>query len=100
MHPHRDTQDGRPAIEKGSFGLHQANTTKAAEANISLGSVSYSNTSEGYFHHALDYLRQATQIPGYSLSPSLQQYVFLLIVIRVASLADLSPRFLASYGRF
>ncbi|KAI9813062.1 MAG: hypothetical protein M1827_004282 [Pycnora praestabilis] len=47
----------------------------AAEANMSLGNVSYQNTNEQYFRQALQYLRRASDIPGYTLSQYLQQYL-------------------------
>jgi hypothetical protein len=48
-------------------------TQQAAEANMSLGNVSYSHQNEQYFHRAIRYLRRASQIPGYRLSPYLQR---------------------------
>jgi len=49
--------------------------TQAAEAYMSLGNVSYSSVNERYFRQALLYLRRATQISGYTLSPYLQHYL-------------------------
>ncbi|KAL2357713.1 hypothetical protein BJ546DRAFT_323740 [Cryomyces antarcticus] len=46
-----------------------------AEAYMSLGNVSYTRINEQYFHQAISYLRMATNVPGYSLSPHLQQYL-------------------------
>ncbi|KAK5243126.1 hypothetical protein LTR16_008094, partial [Cryomyces antarcticus] len=43
-----------------------------AEAYMSLGNVSYTRINEQYFHQAISYLRMATNVPGYSLSPHLQ----------------------------
>lgn len=51
---------------------------QAAEANMSLGNVSYSHQNEQYFHRAIRYLRQASQISGFRLSPYLQRYKDLL----------------------
>ena len=48
---------------------------KAAEANISLGNVSYSHHSEAYFHQAVRYLQQASEVRGYTLGAYLQRYV-------------------------
>ncbi|KIX05095.1 uncharacterized protein Z518_05967 [Rhinocladiella mackenziei CBS 650.93] len=48
---------------------------EAAEANMSLGNVSYSHQNEQHFHRAIRYLRRASQIPGYRLSPYLQSYL-------------------------
>jgi hypothetical protein len=47
---------------------------QAAEAYMSLGNVSYSYVNERYFRQALIYLRRASQLPNYTLSPYLQQY--------------------------
>lgn len=47
----------------------------AAEAFISLGNVSYSQTNEQYFQQAVRYLQSASRIPGYRLSPYLQSYL-------------------------
>lgn len=41
---------------------------------MSLGNVSYSYVNERYFRQALIYLRRASQLPAYTLSPYLQQY--------------------------
>ncbi|KAK5451593.1 hypothetical protein LTS15_007853 [Exophiala xenobiotica] len=38
-----------------------------------LGNVSYSRDNEQYFHRAIRYLRRATQVPGFRLSPYLQR---------------------------
>jgi hypothetical protein len=40
---------------------------------MSLGNVSYSHHNEQYFHRAIRYLRRASQIPDYHLSPYLQR---------------------------
>jgi hypothetical protein len=40
---------------------------------MSLGNVSYSPANERLFRQALIYLRRASQIPGYSLTPYLQR---------------------------
>ena len=90
--------EDRDPISTKLLRAHPANTTKAADTYISLGSVSYSTTNERFFSQALDYLRLATQIPGYTLCAYLQQYV-----VQPGHLydihADLSPRFLDDYGR-
>ncbi|RMZ79637.1 hypothetical protein DV737_g3287, partial [Chaetothyriales sp. CBS 132003] len=44
----------------------------AAEAHISLGSVSPSHHNEQYFNQAISYLQTASQIVGFHLSPFLQ----------------------------
>ncbi|KIW25355.1 uncharacterized protein PV07_08540 [Cladophialophora immunda] len=49
--------------------------SEAAEANMSLGNVSYSHQNEQYFHRAIRYLRRASQIPGFRLSAYLQSYL-------------------------
>ncbi|KAK5006246.1 hypothetical protein LTR39_005714 [Cryomyces antarcticus] len=53
-----------------------------AEAYMSLGNVSYTRINEQYFHQAISYLRMATNVPGYSLSPHLQQSVSLYVYVR------------------
>ncbi|RMZ86918.1 hypothetical protein DV736_g5856, partial [Chaetothyriales sp. CBS 134916] len=47
----------------------------AAEAHISLGSVSPSHHNEQYFNQAISYLQTASQITGFHLSPFLQHYL-------------------------
>ncbi|KAF7502651.1 hypothetical protein GJ744_005405 [Endocarpon pusillum] len=47
----------------------------AAEAYMSLGNVAYAPANEQYFRKALAYLRRASQIPGYTLSPYLRRYL-------------------------
>ncbi|RMD44532.1 hypothetical protein DV735_g531, partial [Chaetothyriales sp. CBS 134920] len=47
----------------------------AAEAHISLGSVSPSLHNEQYFNQAIRYLQTASQIAGFQLSPFLQHYL-------------------------
>jgi tetratricopeptide (TPR) repeat protein len=47
--------------------------SEAAEANMSLGNVSYSHQNEQYFQRAIRYLRRAAQIPGFRLSSYLQR---------------------------
>ena len=42
---------------------------------MSLGNVSYSYVNEQYFRQALLYLRRASEVPRYTLSPFLQRYV-------------------------
>lgn len=42
---------------------------------MSLGNVSYSSVNEQYFRQALTYLRNASEIGDYTLSPYLQKYV-------------------------
>jgi hypothetical protein len=54
---------------------NRANNLQAAEAYMSLGNVSYSYVNERYFRQALIYLRRASQLPNYTLSPYLQQCV-------------------------
>lgn len=49
--------------------------TTAAEAYMSLGNTSSPRTNERYFRRALQLLRAATSIPGYTLSRYLQQYL-------------------------
>jgi hypothetical protein len=43
---------------------------------MSLGNVSYSYINEQYFRQALLYLRRASELSGYTLSPYLQKYVY------------------------
>jgi hypothetical protein len=52
-------------------------SSKAAEANMSLGNVSYSHQNEQFFQRAVRFLRRASQIPGFRLSPYLQRYKIL-----------------------
>ncbi|RMZ77013.1 hypothetical protein DV738_g4555, partial [Chaetothyriales sp. CBS 135597] len=47
----------------------------AAEAHISLGSVSPSHHNEQYFNQAINYLQTASRIAGFQLSPFLQHYL-------------------------
>ncbi|KAJ9195732.1 hypothetical protein DTO166G4_178 [Paecilomyces variotii] len=47
----------------------------AAESFMSLGNVSYPDTSIQYFTQAVKYLRMAEAIPGYSLPAHLSQYL-------------------------
>ena len=54
---------------------HKTYDHQAAEAYMSLGNVSYSYDNERYFRQALVYLRRASQLPNYNLSPYLQKYV-------------------------
>ena len=56
---------------------------------MSLGNVSYSCVNERYFRQALIYLRRASQLPGYSLSPYLQKCV---LSFSYSHLAYLSAR--------
>lgn len=48
---------------------------KTAEAYMSLGNVSSPRSNEGQFRRALQLLRAASMIPGYTLSRYLRQYV-------------------------
>lgn len=50
-----------------------ADESKAAEAHMSLGNVSSSRVNEPYFIEARAYLREAKEIPGYSLALHLDQ---------------------------
>jgi hypothetical protein len=68
---------------------------QAAEAYMSLGNVSYSSVNERYFRQALLYLRRATQISGYTLSPYLQQFVPLSLIYKYSQ----SHSYLDDYGR-
>lgn len=54
--------------------IQYANHAQAAEAFMSLGQVSLSSASERLFGQALEYLRTASQIPGYTLPASSQRY--------------------------
>lgn len=47
---------------------------QAAESYMSLGNVSYSHHNEQYFQQAVIWLRTASQIPNFQLSPYLQRY--------------------------
>lgn len=47
--------------------------SQAAEAYMSLGNVSYSYVNERYFRQALIYLRRASELRNYALSPYLQK---------------------------
>lgn len=47
---------------------------------MSLGNVSSLRVNEQYFRRALQLLRAASEIPGYTLSRYLQQYVDLIVV--------------------
>ncbi|KAI9695472.1 MAG: hypothetical protein M1820_008574 [Bogoriella megaspora] len=46
-----------------------------AEAYMSFGNVSYSRINETYYQRAITFLREASAIEGYTLSPYLQQYL-------------------------
>jgi len=60
------------AIARDSVGTTGDLLALAAEAYMSLGNVSYSHLSERYFQQAIVYLRQASELEGYRLSPYLQ----------------------------
>ncbi|KAI1626058.1 hypothetical protein EDD37DRAFT_329510 [Exophiala viscosa] len=49
--------------------------SEAAEINMSLGNVEYSQNQEQYFTRAIRYLRRASQIQEFRLSPYLQSYL-------------------------
>lgn len=67
---------------------------QAAEAYMSLGNVSSSRVHQQYFHEALTYLRQATEIPSCNLPQHLQQYVERLL----SQLPTNLSRYLDEYG--
>ncbi|KIV83209.1 hypothetical protein PV11_05256 [Exophiala sideris] len=56
-------------------GLTGELLSEAAETNMSLGNVEYSQNQEQYFTRAIRYLRRASQIQGFRLSPYLQSYL-------------------------
>lgn len=71
--------------------------SQAAEANMSLGNVSSSHGNERYFHAAIRYLRRASSIPGYVLSPYLQRYASQILGFNLSVLTRCS--YLDDYGR-
>lgn len=48
---------------------------QAAESHMSLGNVTATPGDERLFAQAIRYLRQAEEVPGYTLSIYLQQYL-------------------------
>lgn len=54
-------------------GIRAYHLLQAAEAYMSLGNVSYAPGNEQYFRQALLYLRRASQIPGYTITPYLRR---------------------------
>ncbi|RVX65836.1 hypothetical protein B0A52_10293 [Exophiala mesophila] len=62
-------------LAESQGSVHGDILAEAAEANMSLGNVSSSHGNERYFHAAIRYLRRASDIPGYVLSPYLQSYL-------------------------
>ncbi|KIW41081.1 hypothetical protein, variant 3 [Exophiala oligosperma] len=49
--------------------------SEAAESLMHLGNVTYSHNNEQYFTRAIRYLRRATRMPNFRLSPYLQSYL-------------------------
>lgn len=66
---------------------------------MSLGNVSYHDTRIQHFTQAIEYLRMAEAIPGYSLPTHLSQYAVSLI--RDWSIVSMliENRYLEEYGR-
>ena len=70
---------------------------QTAEAYMSLGNVSSPRVNEQHFRRAIELLRAAASIEGYSLNPYLQQYE----PCRPERITLLTPcRYLDDYGRY
>jgi len=72
---------------------------------MSLGNVSYSYANEQYFRQTVVFLRRATQVPNYRLSPHMQKYVF---IVKLSDTIEFPTHecfltwnsYLNDYGRF
>lgn len=66
---------------------------QAAEAFMSMGNASSPRTNEPFFRRAVQLLRAANDIEGYTLPSHLQQYVLMAAVMIDTDISQLSGRF-------